>query len=139
MSHDAAYQRGLDLAERLNPGAGPALRARYDAWLPGDAVAQTVIGHAFGAVYAREGLDLRTRLLVTVGALAAMGAQTRPQLKVNIASALQAGASAREICEAIYQMHLYGGMPAMVNALNAAIEVFEAEGIAPPPQQGAAA
>jgi len=84
-----------------------------------------------GEVYAREGLDLKTRLLVTVGALAAMGGQTRPQLKVNVASALRAGASAREICEAIFQMHLYGGMPAAINALNAAIEVFEAEGTSP--------
>lgn len=130
MSRDAAYDRGRELAERLNPGAEAALAARYDAFVPG-AMADTVIGHAFGAVYARDGLDLKTRLLVTVGALAAMGGQTRPQLKVNIASALRAGASVREISEAIFQMHLYGGMPAAVNALNAAIEVFEEQGVQP--------
>lgn len=130
MTDSAAYERGRELAERLNPGAEQVLAARYDGWLPG-AMAETVLGHAFGAVYAREGLELKTRLLVTVGALAAMGGQTRPQLKVNIASALRAGATPREISEAIFQMHLYGGMPAAVNALNAAIEVFEAEGVAP--------
>ena len=130
MSRDATYERGRALAERLNPGAEAALAARYDTILP-DAMAETVVGHAFGAVYAREGLDLKTRLLVTVGALAAMGGQTRPQLKVNIASALRAGATPREISEAIFQMHLYGGMPAAVNALNAAIEVFEAERVMP--------
>ncbi|ABL70329.1 MULTISPECIES: carboxymuconolactone decarboxylase family protein [Paracoccus] len=130
MTADAAYQRGRALAEHLNPGMEVALRDRYGRWLP-DAVAETVVGHGMGEVYAREGLDLKTRLLVTVGALAAMGGQTRPQLKVNVASALRAGASAREICEAIFQMHLYGGMPAAINALNAAIEVFEAEGTSP--------
>lgn len=130
MTSVAAYQRGRALAEHLNPGMEAALRDRYGHWLP-DAVAETVVGHGMGEVYAREGLDLKTRLLVTVGALAAMGGQTRPQLKVNVASALRAGASAREICEAIFQMHLYGGMPAAINALNAAIEVFEAEGTSP--------
>jgi len=130
MNADAAYQRGRDLAERLNPGMETALRDRYGEWLP-DAVAETVVGHGMGAVYARDGLDLRTRLLVTVGALAAMGGQTRPQLKVNIASALCAGATAREISEAIFQMHLYGGMPAAINAMNTMIEVFDAEGVSP--------
>lgn len=130
MSLDAAYDAGRELAERLNPGMEQALRDRYGDWLPG-AIAETVVGHGMGEVYARDGLDLRTRLLVTVGALAALGSQTRPQLQVNIRSALRAGATAREISEAIFQMHLYGGMPAMINAMNAAIEVFQAEGIAP--------
>lgn len=128
MTSDAKYEAGKALAESLNPGVTEALAGRYDQWLPG-AMDDAVIRHGFGAVYAREGLDLKTRLLITVGALAAMGAQTRPQLKVNIASALKSGAKPREISEAIYQMHLYGGMPATVNALNAAIEVFTEQGV----------
>ncbi|WP_233192689.1 carboxymuconolactone decarboxylase family protein [Acidimangrovimonas sediminis] len=126
--HTPHRMSGQSLAETLNPGMEAALVARYDRWLPG-AVAETVVGHGMGAVYSREGLDLKTRLLVTVGALAALGGQTRPQLKVNIGSALRAGAAPREITEAIFQMHLYGGMPAMINALNAALEVFEEAGI----------
>ncbi|MGE4327245.1 MAG: carboxymuconolactone decarboxylase family protein, partial [Pseudodonghicola sp.] len=75
--------------------------------------------------YAREGLDLRTRQLCTVAALTAMGGQTGPQLKVNIEHALAAGASEREVLEVIWQMAVYGGMPAAINGLNAAIEVFD--------------
>ncbi|MFB2532539.1 carboxymuconolactone decarboxylase family protein [Paracoccus sp. p4-l81] len=127
MSSDAAYQAGQVLADRLNPGMEAALRDRYDRWLPGG-VAEAVVGHGWGAVYARDGLDLKTRMLITIGALAALGGQTRPQLKVNVANALRAGATAREVSEAIFQMQLYGGLPAMINALNAAIEVFEEEG-----------
>lgn len=127
---DDAMARGRDLSERLHPGMEDALRARYEAWLPGG-VAETVIGHAFGAVYDRDGLDLRSRHLITIAALAAMGGQTRPQLKVNIANGLAAGVKPREVTEAIFQMHLYGGMPAMINAMNAAIEVFEEKGIEP--------
>ena len=83
---------------------------------------------AWGGIYAREGLDEKTRWLCTVAALAAQGGQTRPQLKVNIGSARRAGASRREIGEVIVQMGLYGGFPAMINALNAALETFDEEG-----------
>ena len=72
-------------------------------------------------------VDEKTRLLATVAALTAQGGQTNPQLKVNIASARSVGASREEICEIIYQMTLYGGFPSMINGMNAAIEVFEAE------------
>lgn len=122
------YERAKELAEAHNPGIEDALRERYGKWLPAG-VAEAVVGHAWGAVYGRDGLDMKTRTLATVAALAVMGGQTRPQLKVNIGSALNAGASPREICEVIFQMHLYGGLPAMINALNAALEVFDEKGL----------
>lgn len=119
------YERGKALSEQVNPGMEDTLRARYDALVPG--LAETVVDVAYGKFYARGTLDEKTRLLATVAALTAQGGQTRPQLKVNIASARKTGASREEICEIIFQMTLYGGFPAMINALNAAIEVFEAE------------
>lgn len=95
-------------------------------WCPG--MSRTIVDVAYGQFYAREGLDEKTRLLATVAALTALGAQTRPQLKVNIASARKVGASQREIGEVILQMALYGGLPATINAMNAALEVFDEEG-----------
>ncbi|MEM8730167.1 MAG: carboxymuconolactone decarboxylase family protein, partial [Pseudomonadota bacterium] len=83
---------------------------------------------AYGRHYARPGLDLRTRQLCTVAALTALGGQTGPQLKVNIAHTRRAGASEAEILEVIWQMSVYAGLPAAINGLNAALEVFaEAE------------
>ncbi|MEM9582490.1 MAG: carboxymuconolactone decarboxylase family protein [Pseudomonadota bacterium] len=125
MSAPTTYDIGKALSEKVNPGMEDALRARYDALVPG--LAETVVDVAYGKFYARGGVDEKTRLLATIAALTAMGAQTRPQLKVNIGSARAVGASREEICEIIFQMTLYGGFPAMINALNAAIEVFEAE------------
>lgn len=119
-----AYARGKAFTEDTNPGMEDALRARYDALLPGlarDLVEQN------GRIYTRGVLDQKTRELLTISALAAMGAQTRPQLKIHVAAARKLGASREEVAEAIYQMSLYGGMPAMFNALNAALEVFAAE------------
>ena len=123
--HIDAYARGQALSEQVNPGMEDALRARYDALVPG--LSRTVVDVAYGQFYARGVVDEKTRLLATVAALTALGGQTRPQLKVNIASARAVGASREEIAEIIFQMTLYGGFPAMINALNAAMEVFEQE------------
>jgi len=119
------YAAGKALSERVNPGMEDALRARYDALVPG--MSRTIVDVAYGQFYARGVIDEKTRLLATVAALTALGSQTAPQLKVNIASARKVGATRQEVSEIIFQMALYGGMPAMVNAMNAAIEVFEAE------------
>lgn len=122
MSEDS-YQRGKELSEGLNPGMEDALEKRYGHIVPG--MSKSVVDFAYGQQYAREGLDLKTRYLATIGALTAMGGQTKPQLKVNIAGALKVGASQQEIGEVIWQMALYGGFPAAINGLNAALEVFE--------------
>ena len=121
----ATYERGKALSEAVNSGMEDALAARYDALVPG--LSRMVVEVPYGTFYARGVVDEKTRLLATVAALTAQGGQTKPQLKVNIASARTVGASREEICEIIYQMTLYGGFPAMINGLNAAIEVFEAE------------
>lgn len=120
---DDSYAAGKALSEELNPGMEDALEARYGHIVPG--MSRSVVDFAYGQQYSRDGLDLKTRFLATIAALTALGGQTRPQLKVNIEGALKAGASEREIGEVIWQMALYGGFPAAINGLNAALEVFE--------------
>lgn len=115
---------GEALSRRLNPDLRAVLEARYETIVPG--FTDTLIEFAYGRLYAREGLDLRTRQIATVAALTALGGQTGPQLKINIDHALAAGASETEITEVIFQMAVYGGMPAAINGLNAAMEVFAA-------------
>ncbi len=126
--HNVGYARGkAALSKPVNPGMGDALRARYDALVPG--LSETVVDAAYGKYYARGTLavDEKTRLLATIAAIAALGGQTRPQLKVNVSSARAVDASREEIAEIIFQMTLHGGCPAMINALNAAMDVFEEE------------
>lgn len=116
-------ETGRDLSEDLNPGMEAALENRYGHLLPG--MAEGVVDFAYGRQYARPGLPLRDRYLATIAALTALGGHTRPQLKVNIAGGLKAGLSEKEIAEVIWQMSLYGGFPAAINGLNAALEVFD--------------
>ena len=116
-------EAGRRLVDKVNPGMEEALEARYGHLLPG--MAESVVEFAYGRQCARDGLDLKTRYLATIAALTALGGQTRPQLKVNIGGALDVGATEKEIAEVIWQMALYGGFPAAINGLNAALEVFE--------------
>ncbi len=129
MDHPAedAYARGKPLSETWNEGLEDVLSARYDALLPG--MARTMVEVPWGNFYNRDGLDMKTRFLCTIAGLVAMGGQTRPQLKVHVGSARKAGATREEIAEVIFQMSMYGGFPASINALNAAIEVFDNEDI----------
>lgn len=120
-----ALEKGRTLTRKLNPGLETVLSERYDALVPG--FAESLIEWGYGRHYARPGLDLKTRQLCTIAALTVLGGQTGPQLKVNIEHTLAAGAERREIVEAIWQMAVYGGLPAAINGLNAAKEVFGAE------------
>ena len=81
----------------------------------------------FGKTFNPEGLDARTRLLVTIAALTVLGAQADAQLSLTIRQALSAGATRREIAEVIWQMSMFGGLPAMQKALEIAQGVFAEE------------
>jgi 4-carboxymuconolactone decarboxylase len=78
---------------------------------------------AFGEIYARPGLDLKSRQLVTVAALAAMH-NSPLELKAHLYAALKIGWKKEELVEALLQIALYAGFPATLSALNVAREVF---------------
>ena len=78
----------------------------------------------FGKTMNPDGLDARTCLLVTIGALVVQGAMGEVQLRLTIRNALAAGATKREIAEVIWQMSMFGGLPAMQKALEIAQSVF---------------
>ncbi|MGY9524065.1 carboxymuconolactone decarboxylase family protein [Citrobacter freundii] len=85
--------------------------------------ARYLLEFPFGDIYARPGLDLRSREIATVAALTAMD-NAAPQLKVHIGAALHVGLTQDEIVEVIMQMAVYAGFPAALNGLFAAKEVF---------------
>ena len=51
----------------------------------------------FGKTFNPEGLDARTRFLVTIAALTVLGPVGEPQLRMTIKNGLAAGATKREI------------------------------------------
>ena len=81
----------------------------------------------FGKTFNREGLDAKTRLLLTIAAITVQGALAEPQLRLTIRQAIEAGATKREIAETIFQMSMFGGLPAMQKALEIAQSVYAEE------------
>jgi 4-carboxymuconolactone decarboxylase len=88
--------------------------------------ASLVTNFLAGEIWARPNLDLRTRSLVTIAALTAVG---RPNgLRLNIEMALNNGATREEIGETLLQMAPYAGFPGCWEGLLIADEVFKSRG-----------
>ena len=71
----------------------------------------------------RPGLDLKTRELITVAALTALG-NCQPQLRVHINGALNVGCTKEQIVETIIQMAVYAGFPSSLNGMALVKEVL---------------
>lgn len=82
-----------------------------------------IIEYAFGDIYARETLDMKSKEIAVGAALIAMG-NAEPQLKVHINGALNTGSTINEIKEVILQMSVYSGIPNSINGINALKDVL---------------
>lgn len=80
--------------------------------------------HAWGGVWTRDGLDRRTRSLITLSALTALKCPN--ELKGHVRGALNNGCTVGEICETLLHCAVYAGVPASVEAFRAAQEVIDA-------------
>ena len=78
---------------------------------------------AWGDVWQRDGLDRKTRSLITVAMLTALGKQH--ELKGHVRGALNNGATVQEIQEVLLHAAIYCGVPASVEAFRTAAEVCE--------------
>ena len=115
-------EKGIDMLRRLL-GDDRAIEIRT-AWakLSPD-FAHFVTSFLAGEIWSRPELDLKTRSLVTIAGLTALG---RPNgLRLNIEMALNNGASKEEILETLLQMAPYAGFPACWEGLVIADEVFK--------------
>jgi alkylhydroperoxidase/carboxymuconolactone decarboxylase family protein YurZ len=87
-----------------------------------------------GEVWSRPGLDLRTRSLVTIAALAALGRSRA--LELNLRMAVNNGATRQEITEALLQIAPYAGFPAAWEALAVAEQALGPLSSTPAPAPG---
>ncbi|AWA65326.1 MULTISPECIES: carboxymuconolactone decarboxylase family protein [Klebsiella] len=117
------YIIGQEMLQRVDGKGGEAVVDSLRDIAPD--FARYLIEFPFGDIYARPGLDLRSREIATIAALTALG-NAEPQLKVHIAAGLNVGLTQEEITEAIMQMAVYAGFPAALNGLFAARTVFAA-------------
>ena len=119
-------EQTAEMARKFAPEAAKMFSPKaFEAMMPG--MGQSFLETFFGNTVNVNGLDAKTRFLVTIAGLASQPAMQVPQLKLAIESARVAGAGKQEITEVIMQMSMFGGMPVTTQALQAALEVFQEE------------
>ena len=84
---------------------------------------ELVTEYCWGAVWTREGLDRRTRSLVNLGMLTALGKSH--ELGAHVRGALTNGCTEQEIQEVLLQAAVYCGMPAGLEAFRVAEQAIE--------------
>ncbi|WP_249671682.1 carboxymuconolactone decarboxylase family protein [Pseudomonas abieticivorans] len=82
--------------------------------------------HAWGGVWNRGGLDLKTRSLITLACLTSL--KCSQELKGHVRGALNNGCTVEEIREALLHCAVYAGVPAAIDAFRSAQEVIEGSG-----------
>lgn len=84
---------------------------------------ELVTEYCWGGVWTRPGLDRRTRSLVNLGMLTALGSEH--ELGVHVRGALTNGATVEEIQETLLQAAVYCGVPAAMAAFRIAQSAVE--------------
>ena len=121
----AMMKAGQDWARAMNPALETFTPKGFEAMWP--TTPKDVMETFFGKGMNPEGLDSKTRLLLTLMGLTIMGAQAEAQMRLTIRHAVEAGATPQEIAETIAQAAVFGGVPAMTKAMEIATEVLDKE------------
>lgn len=116
------YDSGLKVRRQVmgDEFVDKALNATTDFTRP---LQELVTANAWGEVWAREGLPLKTRSMITIATLAALKASN--ELKGHVRGALRNGCTVEEIQEILLHSAVYCGMPSGIEAFRAAKEVID--------------
>ena len=119
---DPDFQRGL--AMRTQVMGDDFVAQAFGSMTPfTEPMQHHITRRAWGDVWQRGVLDLKTRSLITVAMLAAMGKQH--ELKGHVRGALNNGATSAEIQEVLLHASIYCGLPSAVEAFRTAAEVID--------------
>lgn len=123
MAESEAYRKGREVRRQL---MGDAYIEQMNRTAYADPTMRTFIDVAtetvFGALWARPGLDLKTRTLVCVVSDVATGREA--ELAIHLRMALRQGWTEEELTEVILQLLGYVGAPLSREALLTATRVF---------------
>jgi 4-carboxymuconolactone decarboxylase len=122
---DTAFQAGIDTRTQVmgTEFVDRAFGNATDYTLP---MQEFITRNAWGNVWQRPGLDLKTRSLVTVAMLTALGKQH--ELKGHVRGALNNGATPEELREVMLHATVYCGFPSAIDAFRTVTEVVESLG-----------
>lgn len=125
MTEDELYQQGME-ARREVLGDAHVDRALANATEFTAPWQDFITKHAWGAVWTRDGLDRRTRSVITLTALTALGREN--EIAMHVRAALGNGLTEEEIGEVLIHTAVYAGVPAANAAFAIAQGVFDEAG-----------
>lgn len=119
---DEQFRDGLAMRRQVMGDAfvDRALSSITDFTAP---IQEHITRNAWGDVWQRPGLDLKTRSLITVAMLTALGKQK--ELAGHLRGALNNGATVSELQEVLLHSAVYCGVPTAVDAFRTAAEAIE--------------
>lgn len=120
------FQRGWELLQQVDDTGGESVIDSLAGIAPD--LGRYIVEFAFGDIYARDGLSLQERELVTIASLLTTGG-CEPQLRVHLNGALNVGVPPQKIVEALIHCVPYVGFPRVLNAVSTAKEVFVLQGL----------
>jgi 4-carboxymuconolactone decarboxylase len=83
---------------------------------------ELITEYCWGAVWGRPGLSRKTRSLLNLAMLTALGREE--EFKLHVRAAFRNGVTREEICEVLLQTAIYCGVPAANSAFRQVREVF---------------
>ncbi|WP_299301808.1 carboxymuconolactone decarboxylase family protein [uncultured Litoreibacter sp.] len=122
---EAMMKMGQDMAKTMNPALEAFTPKGFENMMP--TMPADMMEQFMGKGLNPEGLDAKTRLLLTLTGLTIQGAQGEAQIRLTVRHLVEAGATKQEIAETIAQAAMFGGVPAMSKAMELATEVLDGE------------
>lgn len=117
------FQQGLKIRREVL-GAAHVDRSLNNADAFNAEFQQMVTEWCWGRVWGRDGLDRKTRSLLNLAMLSALN---RPhEVGLHVRGAINNGVSQDEIKEVLLQVMIYCGVPAALDSMKVASEVFKA-------------
>ena len=124
-AEDSAYDRGMQIRrevlgdEYVDAAVGRTTEFTAD-------FQDFITRYAWGEIWARPGLDRRTRSCITLTALVALG--RLDELELHLRAAIRNGLTDQEIGEVFLQSAVYCGVPAANSAFAVARRVLSEHG-----------
>ena len=116
------YERGLEMRRKvLGAEHVDAVLAAADKFT--QPLQDVITEFAYGAVWARPGLEPRIRSMLTISMLTALNRSH--ELKIHLRGALNNGVTREEIMEILLHANVYCGAPAAVDAFRCMRQVFK--------------
>ncbi|MEZ5650318.1 MAG: carboxymuconolactone decarboxylase family protein [Burkholderiaceae bacterium] len=126
MAESAAFKRGREIRSQMFGEATTA--AQIDGANAFTAPMQAVVtDYCFGQTWSQPGLSLKTRSMITLAALAALG---RPhEIRIHVRGAIANGVTPTEIRDILLHTMVYAGVPLGVDAVLNAAEALREMGV----------